>query len=313
LAHGERRWRANNGQQREAVKRVKAPNRHPDTRCADERTATSNYAQPTSASECKTAGQTHGTTAPPQKPADRDQQLRAAYRRVRVQNRRPDARCDSTAPRASGQRPAAARSRQARQSAKPPSSRTVQKHRPESQRTETSSCAQPTGASECQATVQTRGATAPPQEPADRDQQLRAADRRVRVQSHRPAARCDSTAPRASGQRPAAVRSRQARQSAKPPSSRTVQKHTQKPADRDRQIRTADRRVRAQNRRPDARYDSTAPKASGQRPAAVRSLQARQSAKPPSSRTIRQHRPESQRTATALRTMRPGWPKRWFG
>jgi hypothetical protein len=213
----------------------------------------------------------------------------------------------------SGQRPATTRSRQARQSAKPPARRTVRQHRPKSQRTETSNCAQPTGASECKTAGQTRGATAPPQEPADRDQQLRAADRRVRVQSHRPAARCDSTAPRASGQRPAAVRSRQARQSAKPPSSRTVQKHTQKPADRDRQIRTADRRVRAQNRRPDARYDSTAPKASGQRPAAVRSLQARQSAKPPSSRTIRQHRPESQRTATALRTMRPGWPKRWFG
>jgi hypothetical protein len=184
-----------------------------------------------------------------QKPADRDQQLRAADRRVRVPSHRPDARCDSTAPRASGQRPAAVRSRQARQSAKPPSSRKVRQHRPKSQRTATSNYAQPTGASECQATVQPHGATAPPQEPADRDQQLRAAYRRVRVSSHRPDARCDSTAP----------------------------------------------------------------KASGQRPAAVRSLQARQSAKPPSSRTIRQHRPESQRTATALRTMRPGWPKRWFG
>ena len=199
-------------------------------------------------------GQARQSAKPPsrhtvRRRADSDQQLRAADKRVRVQNRRPDARYDSTAPKASGQRPATARSLQARQSAKPPARRAVRQHRPKSQRTETSSCAQPTGASECKATVQPRGATAPPQEPADRDQQLCAADRRVR----------------------------------------------------------------AQNRRPDARYDSTAPKASGQRPAAVRSLQARQSAKPPSSRTIRQHRPESQRTATALRTMRPGWPKRWFG
>jgi hypothetical protein len=263
-------------------------------------------------------GQARQSAKPPsrhtvRRRADSDQQLRAADKRVRVQNRRPDARYDSTAPKASGQRPATARSLQARQSAKPPARRAVRQHRPKSQRTETSSCAQPTGASECKATVQPHGTKAPPRKPADRDQQLCAAYRRVRVPSHRPDARCDSTAPRASGQRPAAARSRQARQSAKPPSSRTVQKHTQKPADRDRQIRTADRRVRAQNRRPDARYDSTAPKASGQRPAAVRSLQARQSAKPPSSRTIRQHRPESQRTATALRTMRPGWPKRWFG
>jgi hypothetical protein len=239
-------------------------------------------------------GQARQSAKPPsrhtvRRRADSDQQLRAADKRVRVPSHRPAARCDSTAPRASGQRPAAARSlqarqsakpparhtvrqhrpkasgqrpaaarsRQARQSAKPPSSRTVQQHRPKasgqrpaaarsrqarqsakppsrravrqhrpkSQRTETSSCAQPTGASECQATVKPQGTTAPPQKPADSDQQLRAAYRRVRVPSHRPAARCDSTAPRASGQRPAAARSLQARQSVKPPSRRAVRQH----------------------------------------------------------------------------------------